>query len=101
MKFSVTSTGLLFLLSLFFCNCSGDSGKFSRIDESSNDQIFIDSVLYNKGLVLLKSDCNRCHVLKGRLHNHLDRVTTRMEEDYSKLFLTRQIRLLKLMMIMS
>ena len=95
MKFSVFPTGFLFLLSLFFCYCSGDSGKNSRIDEGFNDQIFIDSVLFNKGLVLFESDCNRCHVSKGRLHNYLDRVTTRMEEDYIKLFLTRQDSLIE------
>lgn len=83
------------MLSLFFCFCSGDPGKYSRIDEGSKDQIFIDSVLFNKGLVLFESDCNRCHVSKGRLHNHLDRVTTRMEEDYIKLFLTRQDSLIE------
>ena len=80
----------LFLLSLFFGYCSGDPGKNSRVDAGSNDEVFIDSSLYNKGLALFRSDCNRCHVTKGRLHNHLERVTTRMDEEYIKLFLTSQ-----------
>lgn len=95
MKFFVITTGLFLLISLVFYNCSADAGKSSRIDKDSNDPILIDSVLFNKGFVLFKSDCNLCHVSKGRLHNFLDRVTTRLEEDYLKLFLTRQDSLIE------
>jgi cytochrome c len=49
-----------------------------------------DSLLFYKGKVIFKTDCNKCHVARGKDDNYLEGVVQRMSEDYLKLYLTGQ-----------
>ena len=59
-------------------------------EQASKNNAIIDSSLFYKGETIFKTDCNKCHVTKNRLHNYLEGVVQRVGVDYLKLYLTKQ-----------
>lgn len=90
---------LLFLPVLILpASCSNNPGKgnadtdvnSSYIENESTIYGKGDSLLFHKGEVLFKKDCNSCHVAKYKLHNYLEGVVDWLGTNYLRLYLTKQ-----------
>jgi hypothetical protein len=90
---------LIFIASIssfFYCCDNGQmERKVSDIEWKEGRKVsarteLIDSNLYYSGKSIFKTDCNKCHVGKGRLHNFLEGVVDRVGRNYLILYLTKQ-----------
>lgn len=93
MKFVFFILGSVLIL-LISCSSLEEENKiFSH--EITRTSSYDTSEYFLNGQNIFKTDCNVCHVSKGRRHNLLEGVVQRVGDDYLKLYLTRQDSLIK------